>query len=113
MAEACTVSRFTMFEGNTRILNFEVKDSNDDPVTIDDALATIFAMFGGDSLEEALRLDLDGGITLAGNIVTVVIPAASSLSVGEYLYELQLTDASSYIHTLAQGSATVKRKYIQ
>lgn len=113
MTVQCESPRFTMYGGDDRILNFEVKDEDGEAVDIDTATASIFAMFTAEGVE-SFRLTLDDGITLAGNIVTVTIPnATSALLLGEYAFELELTDATDLIHTLAQGSATVKRKYIQ
>jgi hypothetical protein len=111
--DACNDLRFVMFAGDTRILNFLVENENGDNVTIDDASASIFAILEREGVTEILRLDLDEGITLAGNVVTVTIPKdAAGLVAGEYIFELALTDAEGGEHTLAQGTATVKRTYI-
>ena len=112
--DACGNERFTMYAGNTRILNFTVKNEEGTEVDIDDAEAAIYAMFNPSTEDEVMRLELGDGITLAGAIVTVTIPATETALVpGEYVFELELTDASSYVHTLAQGAATVKEKFIQ
>lgn len=110
--ESCTNQRFSMFEGNTRILNFQVTNEVGADVDIDDAQASIFALFDASSESEVFRAELLDGITLAGNVVTVTIPSDSGLLKGEYLFELQLTDATDGVHTLAQGKATIKESYL-
>lgn len=110
--ESCTNQQFTMFEGNTRILNFLVTNEEGTNVDIDDAQASIFALFDASNEAEVFRAELLDGITLAGNVVTVTIPSDSGLLMGEYIFELQLTDITDGVHTLAQGTATVKESYI-
>lgn len=102
-----------MYYGNTKILNFTVKNEDGSEVEVDDAQDVIFAMFDPSSEAEIMRAVLGDGITVAGAVVTVTIPSTeTALLPGEYVFELQLTDASSGIHTLAQGAATVKEVFI-
>lgn len=111
--ETCTNQRFTMFEKNDKILNFQVKDQDGNAVDISDALASIFAMFNASTGVEVFRATLGDGITVATSVVTVTIPNdASGITTGGYLFELQLTDSGDNVNTVAQGSATVKESYI-
>lgn len=108
----CEVQRFEMFQNDTRVLNFKVEDEDGEAITsIEDAQGAIFAMFNADG-DEVIRLDLDDGITLAGNVVTVSIPKANGLPVGEYEFELQISMSVDEEQTLAQGGARIKRRLI-
>lgn len=114
MTDDCEVPFFTMYAGDDKLINFMVINQDDEAVDMDGATAAIFAMFEADNGVEKFRLELMDGVTIANSVIAVVIPKESfdNSSIGDYFFELQVTDGNGYVQTLAQGTATVKKAYI-
>lgn len=109
--DACNDERFEMYANDTKVLNFQVQDENGEPVSVATAEAMIFVLLTAIDFDEVLRLEMPTDITIATSIVTVTIPK-DTVEAGEYVFELQMTDAVDHVHTLAQGQGTAKRRYI-
>ena len=106
-------ARFTMYRGDTKILNVAVTDGSGVNVPIDDATSVTFGLFDKVSLAAVLVKELLDGVTVAGNIATVTILAADSAALlGEYPFEMEVIDASGYTFTVLRGTATVKEDLI-
>lgn len=110
--ELCEGLTFRRYQGDTWILPFQVTNADGDPITITGATAVVFAVFDEESRTEIFRRDLDSDpspITLATNVITVIVPdtVTDALEPGQYLFEMEIVDASGYRQTIASGTATV------
>lgn len=100
------IARFTMYRGDSKILNITVTDGDGVAVDIDDAERVIFAVFGRDEDTPVLTKALGDGVTVAGNIITVTLDAADTDTLlGNYTFEVEIVDGDGLTSTVIQGTA--------
>jgi hypothetical protein len=108
---------FEEYEGDTLTMSFAYK--NPDGTLIDLTGYTAKMDICTEALATpTLTLTDTTGITLGGtpnNIVVVLTPSQThtTLGVGNFVYDLELTDTLAQVNTLIEGSITIKQSITQ
>lgn len=103
-----TATNFEMFSGDTKVLNITVKDEAD--VVVDITGATIdftLSRKAGDTPTESIAGTVTNGP--AGLCGVTLNPVHTENQRGAWYWEVQLTDLSLRVSTIAYGTVTIRR----
>lgn len=108
---------FTIFRGDTKTLTYTIKDANDAIVDLTGGTAKWEAARSVNSATKDIQKSTSSGIAImaptSGILVVTIDPAdTASLGVGGYYHELEFTDASGRVSTVATGRMTLKEELI-
>jgi len=104
----CAIANFDMYRGDTKTLVVAVMSSDGSALDVDTALGITFGLFEVETLEVVALMTLGQGITVTGNLITIVIPHdETERMLGNYTYEIEIVTVTAQTHTILQGTATV------
>jgi hypothetical protein len=103
----------SMYQGDTKSLVFTVTDDAGAPKNITGALVRWVLQRWPTDTTPVLDKNVGAGITLTtplSGILTVALAPADTLTLeGDYVHELEVTDTSTNVSTVAVGSMTILR----
>ena len=105
-----TQQDFEMRKGDTKILEFTVKDSDGTVVDITGSTSKWEAARGGRTAttKNIAKSGISPSDPTNGKFQVTIDPAdTSSLAAGKYFHEAELTDSSSRVITVAEGQMTL------
>ena len=107
---------FTMTEGDTKLIDVNVKDPNTGDATNISGATISWKVFKGYGKTAALTKTTSSGISItdgAGGVFRITITAGDTNNFyGTYNHEAQVTFSDSTVQTVVRGTMTVEKDFI-
>jgi len=104
---------FTMWSGDSKVLEVTLTDVDDDAVNLTGASISYILQKSSQGGEAIISKSVDDGISITspatGGLFEITIDATDTDDLaGEYYHECQVTDSSSNVSTVFVGTVTIK-----
>lgn len=101
--------KISMYQGENKSIVFTVIQKDGTPKILDDGNAK-FVVVSGDNLK--LEKELNNGILISGNVVTVLIDNVDTISLlGNYYFELRAIDENEVSNVVSMGTIEIKKSF--